>query len=67
MNLDFRKLKLTDRVKAIDNIIKLHDKEFLAYVIANEQFDVYSWFALNDSKEGFDYWYKIKNEQKQEV
>jgi hypothetical protein len=67
MNLDFRKLKLTDRVKAIDNTIKLHDKEFLAYVIAEEQFDVYGWFALTDSKEGFDYWYKIKNEQKQEV
>jgi hypothetical protein len=63
MNIDFRKLSRIDQVKAINNTLKVYDVEYLAYLISSEKFDIYSWCPLDETNEGFEYWYNIKKEQ----
>jgi len=63
MNIDFRKLSRIDQVKAIINTLEVYDVDFLAYLISNERFDIYSWCPLDETNEGFDYWYNVKNKQ----
>jgi hypothetical protein len=62
MNLDFRKLSQEDKAKAIQNILD-NDSDainYLAHIISNSQFDVYSWFLFDKSNEGADYWYELR-------
>ena len=65
MNIDFKKLDYRDRVKAVENLLKERDLDFLSYIIANgpDSHDIYGWFQIDQSNEGNDYWLNIKNEQ----
>jgi len=66
MNLDFKKLSVSDQVKAVENVIRLDSVSWLCYLIGNgeKSHDVYGWFVLSDSLEGDQYWYDVKNEIK---
>lgn len=61
MNLDFRKLTLTEATQAINNMLN-QDKDltFLAYVMQNQSFDVWGWFDIASSNEGSEYWVDLK-------
>lgn len=69
MNLDFRKLDYNDQVKALDNLYRLENghNSYLAHLLAKEQYDVYTWFALTKSTEGLDYWINLKEKINEEV
>ena len=62
MSLDFRKLGHYDQQKAVANLIRLENgsPNFLAYLMANEDYDLYSWYNLAKTEEGWDYWYNVK-------
>lgn len=60
MNLDFRKLTLTEAAQAINNTLKQDDATFLAYLIQQQDFDVWGWFNIDKSSEGLEYWVAIK-------
>lgn len=60
MNLDFRKLTLTEAAQAINNTLKQDDATFLAYLIQRRDFDVWGWFNIDKSSEGLEYWVAIK-------
>lgn len=61
MNLDFRKLTLTEATQAINNVLTQDkDSSFLAYLLLNQDFDVYGWFDIAKSSEGIAYWVAIK-------
>jgi hypothetical protein len=64
MNLDFKKLSVSDQVKAVENVIRLDSVSWLCYLIGNgeKSHDVYGWFTLSDSLEGSQYWYDVTNE-----
>jgi hypothetical protein len=64
MNLDFKKLSVSDQVKAVENVIRLDSVGYLCYLIGNgeKSHDVYGWFALGLSLEGDQYWYDVANE-----
>jgi hypothetical protein len=64
MNLDFKKLSVSDQVKAVENVIRLDSINYLCYLIGNgeKSHDVYGWFVLGDSLEGDQYWYDVRNE-----
>ena len=62
INFDFRDLSKSDQVKAIQNTIKRHDMEFLAYLIANGEYDICGWFNFDKSNEGAEYWFNLKKE-----
>jgi hypothetical protein len=65
MNIDFGKLSRIDQVKAINNVLKVYDVDYLAYLISNEKFDIYSWCPLDETNEGFEYWYNVKIKQRE--
>lgn len=69
MNLDFRKLSVGDQVKALDNLYRAENgsNNYLAYLITNGKYDVYSWFSFSSAKEGSDYWINLKTEQYEKV
>jgi hypothetical protein len=69
MDLDFRKLGHFDQQKAVANLIRLEDSRpnYIAYLLANEQYDLYSWFELAKTTEGWEYWYNLKNKIDEEV
>lgn len=62
MNLDFRKLGYNDQVKALNNLYRIEhgSNGYLAYLIANGKYDVYSWFSFSSTIEGADYWINLK-------
>lgn len=61
MGLNFKELSRIDQVKAINETILQHDESFLAYLIASNEMDLFSWFSFHLSEDGFDYWIdKIK-------
>jgi len=64
MNLDFRKLSRAQQVEAINEVLTQpnYGPEFLAYLIADESYDVYGWFAFDATKRGSDYWVGLKYE-----
>lgn len=64
MNLDFRKLSRAQQVEAINEVLTQpnYGPEFLAYLIANGDYDVYGWFAFDTTKRGSDYWVGLKYE-----
>jgi hypothetical protein len=64
MNLDFKKLSVSDQVKAVNNVIENDSVQYLCYLIGNgeESHDVYGWFVLDDSNEGGKYWYDVREE-----
>lgn len=64
MNLDFRKLSGAQQVEAIDEVLTQfnYGPAFLAYLIANESYDVYGWFDFATSKRGSGYWVELKYE-----
>jgi hypothetical protein len=68
MNLDFRKLKREDQVKALDNLYRVENgcNDYLAHLITKEKYDVYSWFSFSRSKEGFEYWINLANKINEE-
>ena len=69
MNLDFKKLGLEDRRKALLNLLSENNGNyddnitFLAYLLGKSDFDVYGWFNVAKSNEGIEYWVNLKNEQ----
>ena len=69
MNLDFRKLGLEDRRKALLNLLSENNGNFddnvtfLAYLLGKSDFDVWGWFNIAKSNEGAEYWVNLKNEQ----
>jgi hypothetical protein len=64
MNLDFKKLSVSDQVKAVNNVIENDGVQYLCYLIGNGEasHDVYGWFVLDDSNEGGKYWYDVREE-----
>jgi hypothetical protein len=64
MNLDFRKLSRADQIKAINNVIERDSVSWLAFLIKDQCYEVFSWFPLNNTNEGEDYWINLKKEQK---
>ena len=64
MNLDFRKLSKAQQVEAIDEVLTHpnYGPEQLAYLIASGSYDVYGWFDFASSKQGGEYWIKLKYE-----
>lgn len=69
MNLDFRKLGFNDQIRALNNLYRIEHKSngYLAYLIANEKYDVYSWFSFSSTTEGSDYWLNLKEKVNEEV
>lgn len=68
ISFDFRDLSRSDQAKAIQNTINRHDMEYLAYLIAEGEYDIYGWFNLEKSNEGADYWFNLRKEiYKEEV
>jgi hypothetical protein len=69
MNLDFRKLSMSNQRLAIANLIRIENgsPNFLAYLFANESYDVYGWFNFTETTEGSAYWINLKYEQDEEV
>ena len=68
ISFDFRDLSRGDQVRAIENTIKRHDMEYLAYLIANGEYDIYGWFNMDKSNEGVKYWFNLRKEiYKEEV
>ena len=69
MDLDFRKLSIEDRCKALLNVLNndISDKKgnltFLAHLLGDEYFDIWGWFDIARSNEGIEYWIKLKDEQ----
>jgi len=64
MNLDFRKLSRDQQVEAINEVLTQpnYGPGFLAYLIADESYDVYGWFDFRSSKRGSDYWIELRYE-----
>lgn len=62
MILDFRKLGHFDQQKAVANLIRLESDSpnYIAFLLANENYDLYGWFDLNKTTEGWEYWYNLK-------
>ena len=69
MNLDFRKLGYSDQIKVLDNLFRIEhgSNGYLAYLIANGKYDVYSWFDFSQSTEGSDYWLNLKEKVNEKV
>jgi len=69
MNLDFRKLGYNDQVKALDNLYRIENghNSYLAHLLANEQYDVYTWFGFDSTTEGSEYWFNLKDEVNEKV
>lgn len=65
MNLDFRKLSMSDQHLAMANLIRIENgsPNFLAYLFANREYDVYGWFSFDKTIEGSEYWINLKYEQ----
>lgn len=65
MNLDFRKLSMSDQHLAMANLMRIENgsPNFLAYLFANESYDVYGWFSFDQALEGGDYWINLKHQQ----
>ena len=68
MNLDFRKLEWGDQIKALDNLYRSENgnNSYLAHLITQEQYDVYTWFGFSQSTEGTDYWLDLKEKINEE-
>jgi hypothetical protein len=60
MNLDFRKLDRRNQVKAINEVIRYGDIDFMAHLVNNDSMDVWGWFPINKSVDGMDYWIDLK-------
>ena len=62
MNLDFRKLGLLDQKKAVENLVRIENgsPNYISYLFANEVYDLYSWYNLASTTEGYQYWYNLK-------
>ena len=69
MYLDFRKLGHFDQQKAVANLIRLEKDStvYIAYLMANENYDLYSWYNLDNTEEGWEYWYNLKNKIDEKV
>jgi hypothetical protein len=69
MNLDFRKLSMSDQHLAMANLIRIENgsPNFLAYLFANESYDVYGWFSFDKTIEGWEYWINLKYEQDEKI
>ena len=69
MNLDFRKLSMSDQRKAINNLMKIEgdSPNYITHLFANSQYDVYSWFRFQDTVEGVDYWINLKEKEDEKV
>ena len=69
MILDFRKLGRFDQHKAVANLIRLENGSpiYIAYLLSNEIYDLYSWFDLTQTTEGWEYWYNLKIKTNEEV
>ena len=67
MNLDFRKLSRTDQIKAINNVIERDSVSWLAFLIKDQCYEVFSWFPLDNTNEGAEYWINLKNKINEET
>ena len=46
------------KVKAIKNVLRSTQPDFLEHLLKSERYDLPVWFVLSDSKEGYEYWMK---------
>ena len=61
MRATFRDLDRDDQVKAINNVISQYGVDQLAYLIKQNDMNLYGWFSLETSKEGAKYWLNLLN------
>jgi len=69
MDLDFRKLSRFDQHKAVANLVRLENGSptYIAHLLSNEVYDLYSWFDLTKTTEGWEYWYNLKIKTNEKV
>ena len=69
MNLDFRKLSMSDQCKAVSNLIRIESDSpsYIAHLFNSGQYDVYSWFRFRDTVEGVDYWLNLKEKEDEKI
>ena len=62
MILDFKDLTITEQSQAVENLIKMNDANFIAYLLRQGEFksDLYGWFNIENTTEGWEYWYEIQ-------
>lgn len=54
--LDFKKISRENQEKAINNALQQSGAKFLAFLIEEDDMNVFGWFAWDESNEGHDYW-----------
>lgn len=54
--LDFKKMSRENQEKAINNTLQQSGAKFLAFLIEEDDMNVFGWFAWDESNEGCDYW-----------
>jgi hypothetical protein len=57
----FRDLDRDDQVKAINNVISQYGVDQLAYLIKQDDMNLYGWFSFGTSPEGAEYWSNLLN------
>jgi hypothetical protein len=57
----FRDLNRDDQVKAINNVISQYGVDQLAYLIKQDDMNLYGWFSFETSPEGTEYWLNLLN------
>ena len=67
MTLIFRELNRENRIKAIDNVLSQYGVDRLAYLINEDNMDLYGWFSFKKSTEGQDYWLNLINKKDYEL
>ena len=72
MILNFKDLTKSEQNEAIENLITMNNSSFIAYLLREGKFksDLYGWFNLENTTEGWEYWYEIQkriyNEKKKQ-
>ena len=66
MNLDFRKLDRRNQIKAIEEVLRQDDVDYLSHLITKDNMDVYGWFDFSRSADGIDYWIDIRDQINEE-
>lgn len=65
--MNFRELNKENQIKAIDNVLSEYGADQLAYLIKEDNMDLYGWFSFKKSKEGLDYWSNLINKKDYEL
>lgn len=54
--LDFKKISRENQEKAINNTLQQSGAKFLAFLIEEDDMNLFGWFNWDTSNEGHDYW-----------